>query len=150
YQVDPKFWVDVTFMDVYDRVSGRQIERIFFNYKYQELSRREKVLGMGYSTFMNGSIVLEQDFLQQIYTLGYAGFVLCILPWFLLILFGAAMCLKYFRRMFTMENISMMAAIGAAIGSAWLSGHVLDQFVTSVFMAFLAAVLLNRIREAKE
>ena len=150
YQVDPKFWVDVTFMDVYDRVSGRQIERIFFNYKYHELSRREKVLGMGYSTFMNGSIVLEQDFLQQIYTLGYAGFVLCILPWFLLILFGAAMCLKYFRRMFTMENISMMAAIGAAIGSAWLSGHVLDQFVTSVFMAFLAAVLLNRIREAKE
>ena len=149
YQVDPKFWVDVTFMDVYDRVSGRQIERIFFNYKYQELSSKEKILGMGYSTFMNGSIVLEQDFLQQIYTLGYAGFVICILPWFALILYGGVMFLKHFRKMFTLENLCMMTAIGAAFGSAWLSGHVLDQFVTSVFMAFLAGVLLDRIREAK-
>ncbi len=149
YQVDPKFWVDVTFMDVYDRVSGRQIEKIFFDYKYKELSSSEKILGMGYSTFMNGSIVLEQDFRQQVYTLGYAGVVLCIGPWLVLVIYGGVMFLKHFRGMFTLENLSMMAALGAAFGSAWLSGHVLDQFVTSAFMAFIAAVLLQRIREVR-
>ena len=75
--------------------------------------------------------------------------MICILPWFALILYGGVMFLKHFRKMFTLENLCMMTAIGAAFGSAWLSGHVLDQFVTSVFMAFLAGVLLDRIREAK-
>ena len=61
---------------------------IFFNYKYQNLTPAQKVLGMGYSTFMNGSIVLEQDFKQQVYTLGYAGVMLCCVPWLLVALFG--------------------------------------------------------------
>jgi hypothetical protein len=36
YQHDPKFWVDVTFMPVFDRVNGRQIETIFFEVQISE------------------------------------------------------------------------------------------------------------------
>jgi len=150
YQHDPKFWVDVTFMPVFDRVSGRQVETIFFNYKYQKLTSGEKILGMGYSTFMNGSIVLEQDFKQQIYTLGYAGELLCVAPWLAACLYGFLMFLKYRKQMINLENICLVMALGAGLGSAWLSGHMLDQFVTTIFAALIIAVLLNRVHQAKE
>ncbi len=151
YQHDPEFWTYMTLnVDVYDRVSGRQVETLFFNYKYQNLTPKEKILGFGYSTFMNGSIVLEQDFKQQIYTLGYAGEVLLVLPWVLLCLYGAYCFLRYHKKMFTLANVCMVIALGAGFGSAWLSGHMLDQFITSLFAALLAAVLLNRVSEAKE
>lgn len=149
YQFDPKFWVDVTFMPVFDRVSGRQIETIFFNYKYQNLTPAEKILGMGYSTFMNGSIVLEQDFKQQVYTLGYAGVILCILPWLAVMLYGAVQFLLHFKKLVNLENMIYAVSAALGFGSAWLSGHVLDQFVTSVFMAVLIAVLLNRVQEVQ-
>ena len=149
YQVDPKFWVDVTFMPVFDRVSGRQIETIFFNYKYQNLTSSEKLLGMGYSTFMNGSIVLEQDFKQQIYTLGYVGEVLCVLPWLFIICYGVFMFIKRAKKMFTLENLVMAVSVGAGLGGAWLSGHMLYQFVTTTYLALLVAMLLKNVQEAK-
>lgn len=149
YQVDPKFWVDVTFMDVYDRVSGRQIETIFFNYKYQNLTTLEKFLGMGYSTFMNGSIVLEQDFKQQIYTLGYVGELFCVLPWIFIILYGAYMFIRRFKKMFTLDNLVMALVVGTGMGGAWLSGHMLDQFVTTTYLALIVAALLHKVQEAK-
>ena len=150
YKYDPKFWVDVTFMDVYDRVSGRQIETIFFNYKYQNLTQPQKILGMGYSTFMNGSIVLEQDFKQQIYTLGYAGELLCVAPWLLIALFGLIMILKHFKQTVTLELMCYACAIAFAFASAYMSGHTLDQFMTTTSMSLIVAVLLNRVNAVRK
>lgn len=150
YQVDPWFWAHVALdIPVFDRVSGRQIETIFFNYKYENLTPQEKILGMGWSTFMNGSIVLEQDFKQQVYTLGYAGEVLLVLPWIGVLVYGMIMFLRRYKKLFTLGNVCMALALGMGLGSAWLSGHVLDQFITTSFAALLVAVLLNRVKEAE-
>lgn len=151
YQHDPEFWSDVALkIPVFDRVNGRQVETIFTKYKYQNLTSKEKILGMGYSTFMNGSIVLERDFVMQIYLLGYAGELLCILPWVFVVLYGLYGFIRYHKQMFTLENMILAVSLGAGLGSAYLSGHTLDQFVTTIFMALLTAVLLNRIHSAKE
>lgn len=149
YKFDPKFWVDVTFMDVYDRVSGRQIQTIFMNYKYAKLNQIEKIFGMGYSTFMNGSIVLEQDFKQQIYTLGYLGTLLCVMPWIFVVLWGVLQVLMHFNKLVNKEVMCYAFALVAALGCAYMSGHTLDQFVTTVFMSLVTAVLINRIQEVK-
>ena len=150
YQHDPWFWFHVCYdIPVFDRVNGRQIETIFFNYKYENLTPAEKILGMGYSTFMNGSIVLEKDFAQQVYTLGYAGVVILLLPWIAILLFGAFMVIRYWKKMITLENACLFIALGAGFGSSWLSGHFLDQFLTTIPTAFIIAILLNRVQEAK-
>ena len=150
YQHDPWFWFHVCYdIPVFDRVSGRQIETIFFNYKYENLTPAEKMLGMGYSTFMNGSIVLEKDFAQQVYTLGYAGVLLLLFPWVGIMLYGFVMFIKYWKKMLTLENVCLVLALAFGFGSAWLSGHFLDQFVTTVFTACITAVLLNKVSEAK-
>ena len=150
YQHDPWFWFHVCYdIPVFDRVSGRQIETIFFNYKYENLTPTEKILGMGYSTFMNGSIVLEKDFAQQVYTLGYAGVILLLFPWIGIMLYGLVMFIKYWKKMLTLENVCLVLALAFGFGSAWLSGHFLDQFVTTVFTACITAILLNKVSEAK-
>ena len=145
YKFDPKFWVDVIFLPVYDRVGGRKIQKLFTDYKWDKLSQSEKVLGMGYSTFMNGSIVLEKDFVQQKYTLGYIGMILTCTPWLLAVLYVGLKVLRKFKKHMNLENMTYAMSLAAALGSAYISGHTLDQFVTTMFMALLAALLLNRV-----
>ena len=149
YKFDPYFWCDMILNhDVEERVGGRQIQKLFMDYKYANLSFEEKFLGMGYSTFMNGSILLEKDFVQQVYTLGYVGEVLCCLPWVAITAIGAILVLIKWKKLINLEVMCLaMAAVGI-IGCAYTSGHTLDQFITSIFLAMLVAILLNRIKDA--
>lgn len=148
YTADPKFWVDVMNLPLEQRVSGRQIEKIFMQYKWNELSSSQKVLGMGYSTFNNGSILLEKDFAQQIYTMGYAGFVLTVLPWLLITAVGAVLVLLKWKKLLRLDVLCYAMALGGGLVSAYISGHTIDQFLTTTFLALLVAVLLNQVQQA--
>jgi len=47
YRFDPKWWVDIIFeVDFYDRASGRDIERIFTRYKWDNLTNVQKLFGV--------------------------------------------------------------------------------------------------------
>lgn len=150
YKFDPKFWVDMIFLPVFDRVSGRQIQTIFINYKWEKVTGPQKLLGMGYSTFMNGSIVLEKDFVQQIYTLGYVGMVLTCIPWLIMIGYIGIKVLLKFKKLFNLEIMTYGIALLAGLATAYISGHTLDQFVTSIFMSMLMAILLNKVNINEE
>ena len=102
-------------------------------------------MGLGYSTFMNGSIVLEQDFVQQFYTFGPVGVVLVCGPWIVLTLACVVMLLRQFKDHFNLENGVYALALALGFGSGYMSGHVLDQFITSLFMAMIMAMLLTRM-----
>ena len=148
YQHDPKFWVDVMNMDVYDRVNGRQIETIFTKYKYQNLSVWQKVLGMGYSTFNAGGIVLERDFVMQMYLLGYGGVILFVFPWLTWMIYGLVAFIRRFKKLMTLSNMILSVSLGAGMAAAYLSGHMLDQFITTMFCALAIGVLVNHIQES--
>lgn len=151
YKHDPKFWCDMILdRPVEERCGGRQIQTIFMDYKYEELSGSEKILGMGYSTFMNGSILLEKDFTQQIYTLGYAGEILAIAPWVIVTCFGAVVVLIKWKTLMTLDTTVYAVSLVSMLGSAYMSGHTLDQFVTTCFMAMLVAILLNKVVDANK
>lgn len=150
YTADPKFWVDVLELPLEQRVNGRQIEKIFMDYKWSELSGKEKFLGMAYSTFNNGSILLERDFAQQIYTMGYAGAALTVLPWLLVTCFGAVLVLLRWKRMLRLDVLVYAMALGCGLVSSYISGHTIDQFLTSSFMALLVGVLLNLVLRPKQ
>lgn len=149
YKFDPYFWCDMILNhEVEERVGGRQIQKLFMDYKYATLDTKEKFLGMGYSTFMNGSILLEQDFVQQVYTLGYVGELLCCVPWILLTAGGAILVLIKWKKLINLEVMVYATSVVATLGCAYTSGHTLDQFVTTIFLAMLVALLLNRINDA--
>ena len=43
----------------------------------------------------------------------------------------------------------MAVSAAAGLGGAWLSGHMLDQFITTTYLALLVAMLLHHIKEAE-
>lgn len=148
YKYDPKYWVDFIFLPLEQRVGGRVIQTNFMNYKLSSLNSSQKLWGAGYSTFMNGSILLEQDFKQQWMTLGPIGSCLTTLPWLFVTLLGAMLVFFKWKKLFKLDVFVYATSLVAALGSGFTSGHTLDQFVTTTFMAMLIAVLLNKIAVA--
>jgi hypothetical protein len=146
YNMDPKFYVDLIFeVNFYDRKSGRQFQQIFFDYKWDKLDNTQRLFGFGYSRFMNGSILLEQDFFMQKYTLGYIGMGLLTFPWLGMLLVMIILALKNIKRVLDFDLMVFVLSFGALLGGAYLSGHVLDQFFSSTYLAFFAGVILYRL-----
>ncbi len=150
YEYDPIFWMSIVEMDVYQRLNGRQIQNIFMRYKLEKLTMKEKILGAGYSTFMNGSIILEQDFKQQMMTLGPIGFILTIYPWILILCVGLFIVLLRWKKYFRLNIFVYGASFASGLGSAYMSGHTLDQFMTTTWLAIMAALLIIEITQKEE
>lgn len=146
YVMDPKFYVDYIFeVDFYDRINARQFEHYFFNYKWEKLNTYQKLFGFGYSRFMEGSILLEQDFVMQSYTLGYIGTTLLTLPWVGLLLFIIYKALRQFKLIFNSDFLLTGLAFVSILGGAYLSGHVLDQFFSTTYIALYGGMLLLQL-----
>lgn len=146
YKKDPVFWSDLLFtVPLEQRLTGRQFQTYFMNVKWGMADAKMKLLGMGYTPFMNGSILLEQDFIQQKYTLGYLGDILLAGPWLILTAVGAVFVLLRWKKCLNLEVMVLATSLCCGLGAAYLSGHTLDQFVTTMFMAFVAAILLDRV-----
>ena len=149
YHIDPKFWVDLIFdYELEDRANARQVEKIFYNYKWQYLTTPQKLTGLTYSLFMWGGINIEQDFLLQAYSFGYLGFPLIMGPWILLLLYVVYKLLisvKY--KKWTMFNIITLMSLSLGIVTSYLSGHGLDQFTTNMFMTLLCAYLIQNTKK---
>lgn len=83
--------------------------------------------------------------MQQYYTFGPLGAFLLLSPWIGLTLVGVFLLFKYFKVNFNLLNACYAMAVVFAFGSGFMSGHVLDQFLTSTMMALFVAILLKRM-----
>jgi hypothetical protein len=152
YTFDAVFWLDVVIFGTppEERLNGRQLQKIFMDYKMAEKEGEPKWLGMGYSTFMHGSFILEQDFLVQYYTLGIIGLILTTLPWVFMVLVGIYLVLRKWKENFTLEIFCYSLAVIGGLGAGYISGHTLDQFTTNLLLAFACAVLFTRLLKKED
>lgn len=151
YKEDPVFWSDLLFtVPLEDRLSGRQFQTYFMNEKWAMATKEMKLFGMGYTPFMNGSILLEKDFVQQKYTFGWIGNILLCGPWLILLVVGGIAVLLKWKKCMRLEVLVQAMALCCGIGAAYMSGHTLDQFVSTTFMALLAALLIQNVFCNKE
>ncbi len=151
YQIDPKFYVDLIFeYDFWERQSGRQFQQIFFDYKWEKLNETQKLFGFGYSRFMMGSILLEQDFIMQKYTLGYLGTILLTFPWLAMLIYMFYSIIRNFKKACDFDLVVLVVGYGAILGGAYMSGHVLDQFFSSTYLAFMAGLVLFKLKQLKK
>lgn len=148
YRHDPEFWVRLIFdHPLEERVNGRQIQKIFMNYKWNELTETEKMTGMGYGPFMRGSMIIEQDFTRQLYAFGYVGEVLYMGPWVLLTAYLAIKLLfGYKDRKWNYLNIICLMSTCLGFVSSYMSGHVMDELSTSLIIALSMGVLFSRLK----
>lgn len=151
YVMDPKFWWDV--LDLYpleERCNGRQVQTIFNNYKWNSCDEYTKMMGMGYSTFMNGSFLIERDFVQQRYTLGYIGNFITLSPWIIVGLYGVVKLILNFSKKFKYKMVMFAMSYVIGIGASIMSGHTFDQYLTTTCMALVVSCLLTCINTKGE
>ena len=148
YKHDTYFWLDILFnVDFYDRANGRQVQELFLDYKMKELEVEGLLYGHGFSTFMNGALILEKDFVQQYNSLGIFGFVFTLLPWFILMIYGLIKIIFNFKKYFTMDTMILGSSLIYGFMGAYLSGNIIDQFITTTIFAYICARLLKIINE---
>ena len=147
YVIDPKFYVDLIFeYEFWERKSGRQFQQIFFDYKWDKLTDTQKLFGFGYSRFMMGSILIEQDFVMQKFTLGYLGVALLNFPWIGILIYMLYLAIRKIKAACNFDLITLAIAIIAIMGGAYLSGHVLDQFFSSTYLALFVGTALYQLK----
>ncbi len=58
------------------------------------------------------------------------------------------MVLIKWKKLINLEVMTLAMGVVGMLGCGYTSGHTLDQFVTSIFLAMLVGLLLNRIHDA--
>lgn len=152
YRVDPKFWVDLIFdYELEERVNARQLETIFYKYKWDLLTPAQKLTGISWSLFMWGGINIERDFILQFYSFGYLGFPLIMGPWIILLLYVLYKFLISFKNgKWNFFNITILMSIALGIATSITSGHGIDQLSSSLFIALCCALLIKNTRSNNE
>lgn len=146
YEIDAKFYVDLAVSVPFEqRADGRDFEKYFFNYKWQNLEGWQKLFGFSYSMFMNGGITLEQDFVVIKYMYGYLGMLVMVLPWLSLLAVIVVKALLSLKKSLNIDVLIMGISVCAMYASGYMSGHVMDEYLTSFFIALLLGMLINAI-----
>lgn len=146
YKRDPQFWIDIINMPFYERADGRAIQKIFSEYKWELLSPSEKLFGMTFSRMSMGSIILEQDFYRQYYTLGILGLAIFTFPYLILMFVVGLIILLNHNKLWNLEILTLYMAASIGLSAGYMSGHVIDELVSSLFMAFIIGMLIKNIR----
>ncbi len=143
-EFDPVFWKHVLEQPFEVRTDGRDLQKLFAEYKWDMLTPKQKLFGTSYSTVSQGGFIIEQDFLRQYYTLGILGAIIFTGPYLVLTAACGVNMLRRFKSMVTFENGMLLVSVGAGLGAAYYSGHVLDTLLTSFFIAFSLITLFQK------
>ncbi len=149
---DPEFWVRTMFTKTADELNdGRVIQMAIIDEKWQRLDPIAKGLGLGYTTLMNGSVLIERDFVRQYYSLGYIGMFMAMVPWLISWLYlGFKMLFGYKKGYWNFFDILLMASFTLAIIVSLLSGHTFDQFSSALYIALVVGMLFRDLGASHE
>ena len=149
-EFDPIFWKHVLDQPFDLRADGRDLQKLFIEYKWDLLTPKQKLFGTSYSTLSEGGFIIEQDFLRQYYTLGVLGALIFTVPYLLFVALSGLNILRQFKKQVTFGNGMMMVSVIAGLGAAYYSGHVLDTLLTSFFIAFVLVTLCQNTRKSND
>lgn len=138
YYEDSEFWYD--FMETYTGAvqNNRQMQQLIVR-RIAELNDtpQAKLFGYSYTRFTSGGLYLEQDFAVHYYTIGILGVVLLLGPWIFYLAKMGCVIVYNFKKKFTFLNCSLLGGIVACLGSAWFSGHIVDELIVTLILGFV-------------
>ena len=153
YKHDPGFWFNMFDISVESGViENREMQRLISNniIKNNDNKLKYQLFGYSFSRMRNGEIYMEHDIIVQLFTMGYLGTLLLIGPYLLIVLIICYKVLKKMKRKIALFNITFLISICATIGSAILTGHILDELFVTIYIGFICGYFLYKIDVKKE
>ena len=145
YQDDPEFWVELFKEPVSYKGDSRArevaiIKRIKDNNNNLVL---DTLLGVGATPLNNREYMIENDLISHYYNLGIVGTIIFILPYISGI--GYSIYLNR-KRLLSLCNIHFAVYVQALVVAyfvGFFAGHVLDEYIVSLFIAIISGIIFN-------
>ena len=93
---------------------------------------------------------VESDFYSHYYTLGIAGLILFVLPYIFILIYASYKVVINIKSKEITDMIPLIISLAAFIGIGFLSGHIFDEYITSLYIAFISGTILVKSVEIKK
>ena len=89
---------------------------------------------------------MEKDFFVHYYTIGIIGIILFLSPYIIILVYKLYQILFVDRKLFNFYNIMLLAILTLPISISFMSGHVVDELIVSLYMGFITGIILKNIK----
>ena len=109
-------------------------------------NKLDYVFGMSFSRLRNANIYMENDIYVHLYSIGIIGILLFIMPYFVIAVYSIIKILKS-KEKFVYLNIVYLFSIALAFIAGILSGNIFDEWIATLFLAFISGNLLLNVNK---
>lgn len=152
YTDDLDFWLKIFEepMSIKGDNRGRQvaiIKRIKENNNNQLL---DTLFGMGATPLNSRGYMIENDLISHYYNLGVIGIILFVAPFVFGIFYSLYKNRKHISDVINMEFAVYVLAILMAYFIGFFAGHVIDEYIISIYLGVVAGIVVNFYRREPE
>lgn len=143
-EYDYDFWKDLDNLQYANYCDSRKQQQLITERIFNRISSNQwkySLFGMGRSRFASSTILLEKDFLQQRYTLGFIGLLLFFAPYLIAIGRCGIIIILNLKKLFSFENLTLLFSVVLFFASSVFSGHLIDE----LFPIFICVLYLGYI-----
>ena len=144
------FWEEYAQNKTYKYANNRTLELLVTKDVYSKIANLKiNLFGMGRSRFLSAKVYLEKDVYVHYYTLGIIGIIIVIIiPYFVPCLIILIKSLRKYE--FDIYTISLCFSILITIAFSYMSGHIVDELIVSLYLGLVSGMILNSIYPKKE
>lgn len=153
YKFDPVFWYNIFDKSLETGViENREMQRLISNRIIINNNNQLKyqLFGYSFSRMRNGQIYMEHDIVVQLFTIGYIGTILLIGPYLLIVGIITFKVIKKMNKKIALFNITFLMSIFLTLGTAILTGHILDELFVTIYIGFICGYFLRKLDRKKE
>jgi len=144
------FWDNFAKNEIYSYANNRTMEILVTNDAYSKIENTNvNLFGMSRSRFLTAEIYLEKDIYVHFYTLGIFGILLfLIIPYLVPVFIFLFKMLK--NKNFDYYSLCLCFSIIVIFAISYLSGHILDELVVTLYLGFIVGIIVNSTYRRKE
>ena len=140
------FWFNIVKEPVSELTNYRKFkEKIYMDYVEKHNDKKDKWLGIGYSSEFP---YLEVDFVGQNVWFGYIGMVLFLFPYVFILLYCLFIILLNIKKKLTIFSTSLALTTSFMIFVSLFAGHVFGIILPSTILALSLAGLYDSVRNS--
>lgn len=152
YTEDPEFWLELFEKPVADKKDNRYRQSVIIK-RIKELNNNillDTLLGMGATPMNSRGYMIENDIISHYYNIGVIGMFLFIVPYALIILYFAYELLKHISKKISIRGMTYIVILCATYCIGFYAGHVIDEYIITIYVAIIAGMVVNYINSKKE
>ena len=145
YEDDPKFWLEIFSSPISVKADnrGRQIEIVKRIKQNKKNILLDNLLGMGATPMNSRGYMIENDLISHYYNLGIVGTIIFVAPFASCIIYVIIKQRKEVKKLANLKLISYVLSVVMAYFVGFFAGHVLDEYIVTIFLAVIAANIYN-------